>query len=208
MSVTQTINSALRRVPAWPLYILGPLPAFWFLYLGLTGGLGPEPIRALEHELGLFGLKLFIVVLAITPLRNLTKINLVKYRRALGLMVFFYVSCHLLVWLVLDVQILSDIWADIVKRPYITVGMLSFLLMIPLALTSNNLSIRKMAPINWRRLHWLTYPAAILAALHYIMLVKTWHATPLIYMTIILVLLVLRMKVTTEFFTRSPRKTA
>lgn len=208
MSVPQTINSVLRRVPAWPLYILGPLPALWFLYLGLTGGLGPEPIRALEHELGLFGLKLFVVVLAITPLRNLTKINLIKYRRALGLMVFFYVACHLLVWLVLDVQILSDIWADIIKRPYITIGMISFLLMIPISITSNNWSIRKLGPLKWKRLHWLTYPAAILAAMHYVMLVKTWQATPLIYMAIVLLLLATRLKAPKAFLTGSGKKPA
>ncbi|MGR3660051.1 MAG: protein-methionine-sulfoxide reductase heme-binding subunit MsrQ [Paracoccaceae bacterium] len=194
MTIAQTINGALRRVPAWPLYIIGPIPAFWYLYLALTGGLGVEPIKGLEHAVGLFGLKLFIAVLAITPLCKYTKISLIKYRRALGLLVFFYISCHLLVWLVLDVQILSEIWADILKRPYITIGMISFLLMIPISITSNNWSIRKLGPVNWKRWHWLTYPAVILGGVHYIMLVKGWQTAPLVYMGIILVLLAMRLK--------------
>lgn len=194
MTIAQTINGALRRVPAWPLYIIGPMPAFWYLYLALTGGLGVEPIKGLEHAIGLFGLKLFIAVLAITPLRKYTKISLIKYRRALGLLVFFYISCHLLVWLVLDVQILSEIWADIIKRPYITIGMISFVLMIPVSITSNNWSIRQLGPLKWKRWHWLTYPAVVLGGVHYIMLVKGWQTAPLVYMGIILVLLAMRVK--------------
>ena len=194
MSISQSVNGALRRVPAWLLYIVGPIPAFWYLYQGLTGGLGVEPIKGLEHALGLFGLKLMIAVLAITPLRKFTGINLIKFRRALGLMVFFYVACHLLVWLVLDVQILGQIWADIIKRPYITIGMVAFVLMIPLAVTSNNRSIRKLGPMKWKKWHWLTYPATVLGAVHYIMLVKGWQLTPLIYLGIILILLAARIR--------------
>jgi sulfoxide reductase heme-binding subunit YedZ len=194
MTIAQTINGVLRRVPAWPLYIIGPIPAFWYLYLALTGGLGVEPIKGLEHAIGLFGLKLFIAVLAITPLRKFTKISLIKYRRALGLLVFFYIACHLLVWLLLDVQILSEIWADIIKRPYITIGMISFVLMIPISITSNNWSIRKLGPLKWNRWHWLTYPAAILGGAHYVMLVKGWQTAPLVYMAIILALLAMRVK--------------
>ena len=144
MTPVQRFNRALSRVPAWPLYILSLVAPIWLLWQGQTGGLGPEPIKALEHELGELALKLLILVLAITPLRNATGINLVKFRRALGLIAFFYVALHLLVWLVLDVAILSQIWADILKRPYITVGMVGFLLLIPAAVTSNNRSIRKL----------------------------------------------------------------
>ena len=194
MTIAQSINGALRRVPAWPLYILGVLPGVWDFYLGLTGGLGPEPIKALEHELGRFALQLFIVVLAITPLRNATKINLIKYRRALGLLVFFYVSVHLAVWLFLDVQDPAAIWKDIVKRPYVTFGMAGFALLIPLAITSNNKSLRKLGPLVWRRLHWLTYPAIVLAGVHFVWLRKGWQAEPLIYLAIIALLLATRIK--------------
>ena len=195
MTISQSINGALRRVPAWPVYLLGPLPAFWFLYLGLTGGLGPEPINALERELGEFGLKLLIVVLAITPLRKFTGISLIKYRRALGLVVFFYISAHLAVWLFLDVQIWNQIWKDIVKRPYITIGMAGLLAMVPLAITSNNWSIRKMGPQSWKRLHWLTYSVGVLGAVHFIMIQKVWEAEPLLYLAVILALLATRLGV-------------
>ena len=194
MTISQTINAALRRVPAWPLYFIGVVPAFWFLYLGLTGGLGAEPIKALEQELGRFALKLLIAVMAITPLRTMTGVSLIKYRRALGLVVVFYISMHLLVWLFLDVQNIGRIWADIIKRPYITIGMTAFALMIPLAITSNNWSIRKLGPLNWKRLHRLTYLIIVLGAVHFVMLRKGWQLQPLIYLGIALALLAVRAK--------------
>lgn len=193
MTLSQRINLALKPVPAWPLYIIGVLPPAWFLWLGLTGGLGIEPIAELEHRLGKLALQVFIATLAVTPLRTWTGVNLVKFRRAAGLLVFFYVSLHLLVWLVLDVQALSRIWADILKRPYITVGMLAFALLIPVAATSNNLSIRKLGPKRWKRLHWLTYPAAALGALHFVMLAKGFRIEPLVYLTLVLLLLATRV---------------
>ncbi len=194
MTDVQQINGALRRVPAWAIYIVGALPAFWFLYLGLTGGLGVEPIRALEQELGLFGLKLFLAVLAVTPLRKLTGISLLRFRRALGLLVFYYITLHLLVWLFLDVQIWSQIWGDILKRPYITIGMAGFVLLIPLALTSNNWAVRRLGAMRWRIWHRLTYPAAALGGLHYVMVAKTWQIEPMLYLGAILVLLAMRIR--------------
>lgn len=190
------INRGARRVPSWLIYILGIFPAGFFLYLGLTGGLGAEPIKALEHELGEFALKLVIVGLAITPMRKHLGVNLLKFRRAVGIMTFVYVALHLLVWLVLDVQIASQIWADILKRPYITVGMGAFALMIPLAVTSNNISVRKLGP-SWRKLHKLTYGAAILGGAHFIMLSKGLQLEPILYMAIILTLLALRISAKT-----------
>lgn len=194
MSITHRINTVARHIPPTAIYIVGALPAFWFLYLGLTGGLGVEPIKALEHELGRFGLKLFVLVLAVTPLRNYTGISLFRIRRALGLLVFYYITLHLMVWLFLDVQIWSQIWGDILKRPYITIGMAGFLLLIPLAATSNNWSVRKLGVLRWRFLHRLTYPAAILGALHYVMLVKGWQIEPLLYLAAILGLLAVRIR--------------
>ncbi|MEE9427937.1 MAG: protein-methionine-sulfoxide reductase heme-binding subunit MsrQ [Paracoccaceae bacterium] len=194
MTIAQSINGALRRVPAWPIYILGVLPGVWDFYQGLTGGLGAEPIKALEHELGRFALQLFIVVLAITPLRNYTKINLIKYRRALGLMVFFYVSVHLAVWMFLDVQDIGAVWKDIVKRPYITIGMAGFAALVPLAITSNNRSLRRLGPLVWRKLHLLTYPAVLLGGVHFVWLRKGWQVEPMLYLLVIVVLLVLRLK--------------
>jgi len=190
--LTQKINQATRKVPAWLLYIVLPLPGLYTFYLGLTGGLGPEPINVLERELGEIALQLLIVGLAITPLMRFAKINLVKFRRAIGIMAFIYVLGHLLVWLLLDVGIISQIWADIVKRPYVTVGMAAFLILLPLALTSNNLSVRKLGP-KWRTLHKGTYFAAILGGVHFIMLSKGFQWEPLIYLAVILAFLATRL---------------
>lgn len=194
MVFADTINRVQRKVPTWPFYLgFGVLP-FWWLYLGLTGGLGVEPIQVLEHRLGELGLQILIASLAVTPLRMFAGINLVRFRRMLGLMTFYYILLHLLVWLVLDVQILGQIWADILKRPYITVGMVGFALMIPLALTSNNWSIRRLGPMRWRRLHQLVYVAAILGAVHFMLLVKGWQIEPLLYLGVILALLATRVR--------------
>ncbi|MBV1866559.1 MAG: protein-methionine-sulfoxide reductase heme-binding subunit MsrQ [Marinosulfonomonas sp.] len=194
MTNARKINGVLRRIPPWLVYLVGIVPAVWFFYLGLTGGLGVEPIKPLEHELGRFSLKLLIVVLAVTPLHKVTGISLIRFRRALGLVAFFYVVVHLLVWLFLDVQIWSQIWKDILKRPYITIGMVGFVLMLPLAATSNNLSVRRMSAVAWKRLHWLTYPAIVLGAVHFVMVQKVWEAEPLIYLAVIFGLLASRLK--------------
>lgn len=190
--IADGINSAARRIPAWSIYIVLSIPPVWLFYLGLTGGLGVEPIKALEHELGELALKLLILVLAITPMRQYLGVNLLKFRRALGIMVFVYVLLHLLVWLVLDVQIPGQILADIIKRPYVTIGFAGFLLMVPLAATSNNWSVRRLGP-TWRKLHKLTYAAAILGALHFIWLMKGFQFEPYIYLAAILGLLALRV---------------
>ncbi|MEO0358633.1 MAG: protein-methionine-sulfoxide reductase heme-binding subunit MsrQ [Pseudomonadota bacterium] len=190
--MTQTFNATVRKVPAWLLYVILPIPGLVVFYMGLTGGLGPEPINVLERELGEFALRLLIAGLAITPLLRFAKINLVKFRRALGIMAFVYVFAHLLTWLVLDVQILSQIWADILKRPYITVGMVAFALMVPLVATSNNWSVRRLGP-RWRKLHRLTYPVAILGAVHFVMLSRGFQIEPLIYLVIVVAFLATRV---------------
>ena len=187
------INGAVRRVPVWVLWIGGLVPALWFFYLGLTGGLGAEPIKALEHELGLVALQLVVAGLAITPLRRHLGINLLRFRRAVGLLAFTYVGLHLAVWLFLDVQDAARIGADILKRPFVTVGFAAFVLMIPLAVTSNDLALRRLGP-RWRRLHRLVYPAAVLGAVHFVWLAKGFQIEPLLYLALILVLLALRVR--------------
>ena len=193
MTTAQRINARLCRLPTWPIYAAGLLLPFWYLYLGLTGGLGIDPIEALEHKMGVLALQGLILGLAVRPLKMWTGVNLIKFRRAVGLITFYFVVCHLLVWLVLDVQILSQVWADILKRPYITVGMVGFVLLVPLALTSNNRSIRKLGPPKWRRLHQVSYAAALLGAIHWIMLERGWQLEPLVYLAIIAGLLIARV---------------
>jgi len=125
-------------------------------------------------------------------LRRHAGVNLLKFRRAIGLTAFFYVSVHLAVWLILDVQIMAQVWADIVKRPYVTIGMLSFLMMVPLALTSSNRAIRWMGAAQWQRLHRLTYGVALLGGLHFVMLSKGFQLEPIIYLSVIAALVSLR----------------
>ena len=188
------LNTWLRKIPAWLIYVAGAGWAAWLFYQGLTGRLGPEPINTLERAYGLVALKLLIAGLMVTPLRNWTGLNLIKFRRAIGVTCFFFLLAHLTVWAVLDVQSLGRVWADIVKRPYITIGMSAFLLLLPLAITSNNRMVRSLGPIRWRKLHKLTYPAAILGGVHYIWLVRGWPLEPFVYMAIILGLLALRVR--------------
>lgn len=194
MTFSQRINGLARKAPTWPVYLIGGLVPVWYFYLGLTGGLGADPVKAMEHALGLLSLQTLIAVLAVSPIRDYLGVNLVKFRRALGLLVFYFVLCHFLVWFFLDVQFVAEVWNDIVKRPYITIGMAGLVLLLPLAVTSNNLSIRKMGPLVWRRLHKLTYAVAILGGVHFVMASKTWAVEPMVYLAVILGLLTLRIK--------------
>lgn len=191
-SIVDAVNRLARKVPTAAIYIVCLIPVPALLYMGMTGGLGREPIKALEHELGEIALQLLIAGLCITPLRRFLGLNLLKFRRTFGVLAFTYVALHLLVWAVLDVQALDRVWADIIKRPYITIGMAAFVLMIPLAVTSNNRSVRALGAV-WRKLHLLTYPIAILAGLHFVMLSKVIQPEPLIYFGVILGLLALRV---------------
>lgn len=192
--MTSFLNTTFRKIPAWLIYVISAAWAAWLFYLGLTGGLGVEPINALEREYGEVALKLIVVGLIITPLRNYAGINLLKFRRAIGVSAFFFVLAHFLVWAVLDVQSVARVWEDILKRPYITVGMVGFALMIPLAVTSNNFLLCKLGAATWRQLHKLTYPIAVLGAVHYLWLVKGFQLEPLVYLGVILGLLALRFK--------------
>ncbi|MHA6327141.1 protein-methionine-sulfoxide reductase heme-binding subunit MsrQ [Roseivivax sp. CAU 1753] len=192
MTLVDRTNRLARWLPIWAVYLTVAAPAPYFFYLGLTGGLGVEPIKALEHEYGEFALKLLIAGLCVTPLRRHLGVNLLRFRRAIGLLAFFYLTLHLMVWLLLDVQIAGQIWADILKRPYITIGMAGFLLLVPLALSSNNWSVRRLGP-RWRQLHRLVYPAILLGGIHFVMLRKGFQLEPLIYLAIIVVLLAMRL---------------
>jgi sulfoxide reductase heme-binding subunit YedZ len=177
------------------IYILGMVPAAWTFYLGLTDQLGADPQNTLERTLGLWALRFLIVALAITPLRRLGGPSLIRYRRAIGLLGFYYAVLHLTVYLVLDQGLdLARIWADILKRPYITVGMLAFTLLVPLAVTSNNAMIRRLGARGWQRLHRLVYVATAAAALHFVMLVKSWWTVePALYAGLVTVLLLIRL---------------
>lgn len=177
------LNRALRRLPTWPVWVALLAPAAWLTWLLFTGGLGVDPVKTYERELGLWALQLLLAGLCVTPLLRLTGLNLIRFRRALGVVAFVYVALHLLVWVVLDKQFhWAEMGRDILRRPYITLGMAGFALLAPLALTSTDAALRRMGALAWRRLHLLAYPAAILGATHYLMVVKAWPTQPILYL--------------------------
>lgn len=189
----QAINQVLRRVPPWTIYVAGVLPFVWIVWLTVNGRIGADPVKEIELRLGLLSLQFLVAGLCVTPLRW-AGLNLIRYRRAIGLMAFFYVTMHLLTWGVLDMGLrLDQIAADLVKRWYIIIGLVGFLLLVPLAITSNNLSIRRLGPKGWQRLHRLTYAAILAGAVHYVMIGKVWLAEPLLYLSAAVVLLALRV---------------
>lgn len=184
-----SVNNVVRVIPAWVMYFILLIPGA-ALFWGVLQNPGPNPVETLEHGLGEYALKVLILGLLITPLRDLLGWNLIKFRRSIGLMAFFYVLAHLVVYLLLDKQLeWGPIIKDITKRPYIIMGVVSFLILVPLAVTSNNLSIRKLGPIKWRKLHVWVYAAVILGALHFVLLKKTWQFEPLMYLAIFVILI-------------------
>ena len=192
MQITSSINSGVRRLPTWVVYLVCTVPALWYFWLGFSNQLGPNPITKLEHLLGEFALQLLVFGLVITPLRKFTSISFLKFRRAIGLMAFFYVVLHLMVWVLLDIQILSHMVSDILKRPYITIGMVAFIGMLPLAVTSNQWFVKKLGR-KWHHIHRFTYVICLLGALHFVMLRKGFQLEPLIYLFAIIILLLLRL---------------
>jgi methionine sulfoxide reductase heme-binding subunit len=189
-SSRQFIQRRVNTAPRWPLYLCGAIPGVWVFWLGLNDKLGADPVKTLEHTLGLWALRFLIASLAVTPLRRFGGLNLVRFRRALGLLAFFYALAHLSSYLIFDQGLdAGAIAADIIKRPYITIGMFAFSILAPLALTSNAAMIRKLGGAAWQKLHRWVYVAAVAAATHFLMSVKSWPAEPVIYAAIIAALL-------------------
>lgn len=181
-----------RSASVGALYVVGFVPAVWYFYLGATGQIPGNAVKVFEHLLGIWALRFLIATLAVTPLRDLAGINLIRYRRALGLLAFWYVLMHFATYMILDQALNgSAIVKDIAERPFITIGMASLAMLIPLALTSNAFSIRRLGA-RWQRLHKLVYLIAFGGALHYVMSVKVVTAQPFIYMSLVLLLLAYR----------------
>lgn len=163
----------------------------WQVYTGANlDALGPEPVVAIEHALGTWALRFLLLTLAVSPLRDLTgQPVLLRFRRLLGLYAFAYASLHFATWLALDLGgYWSQVFTEIAKRPYITVGFLAWLLLVPLAVTSTTGWIRRLGR-NWARLHKLVYAIAVLAVLHFWWIVKSDIREPLLYAVILALLL-------------------
>jgi len=184
----------LLKVPVFIacLIPLGKLLLEAFGIQGLT--LGANPIEELIHRCGLWGLNFLLITLAVTPLRGLTRWNwLIRFRRMFGLFAFFYLCLHLTVYAGLDQRFdLSAIGEDILKRPYITLGMTGLTLLIPLAITSTNGMMRRLGR-RWQKLHRLNYLVAILGTWHFYWQVKKDVREPLIYAGILALLLGYRL---------------
>jgi sulfoxide reductase heme-binding subunit YedZ len=166
-------------------------PLLWLAWQGVHGHLGANPIERMIRQLGVWGLRLLIVGLAITPAaRILKQPRLIRFRRTVGLFAFSYILLHLSTYVGVD-QFFDwrAIGKDILKRPYITLGMTAFVLLIPLAVTSTNGMIKRLGRRVWEKIHWLIYVIVPLGVVHYYLLVKADHRPPLVYGALVLALL-------------------
>ncbi|MEJ2237653.1 MAG: sulfoxide reductase heme-binding subunit YedZ [Gemmatimonadales bacterium] len=171
------------------------LPAAWLVRDTLTGNLTANPIEDITHRTGRWGLTILLGTLAITPLMKLSGWSqLIRLRRMIGLFAFFYVCLHFATYIVLD-QFFSfvDMAADVVKRPYITVGFTSFVLLVPLAVTSTKGMVKRLGGRNWSRLHKLVYVAAAGGFFHFLWLVKADTRDPILYGIALVLLLSSRL---------------
>ena len=177
------------------LFILILFPSLLWAYQFVTGNLGVNPIEKLMDELGLMALRLIIITLMITTLSNIKSLkSIVVLRRMIGLFAFYYVCLHFSTYIVLDHFLdMQFIIQDIIKRPFITFGFISFLFLIPLASTSTNNMIKRLGFKLWKKIHYLIYPVAILASMHFYVLVRADKTEPVIYMGIIILLLLQRI---------------
>ena len=177
------------------LFLLFLLPLGGLVWQGVAGGLGANPVEQITRTTGDWTLRLLLLTLAVTPLRRLTGWSeLLRLRRMIGLYSFFYAGLHLTTYVWLDQGFnLAWVLEDVLERPYITVGFAAFLMLLPLAITSNQWSIRRLGR-RWKRLHRLVYPAAFAGVLHFLWLVKADLREPLIYLGVLSLLLILRFR--------------
>jgi methionine sulfoxide reductase heme-binding subunit len=209
LTVSSARSPALRRAVALGVWLGALGPIVWLVWLAVSGGLGANPIESLQHRTGHYALRLLAASLAISPLRALTRWGwLVPHRRTLGLAAFWWAVTHLLVYVGLDLALdLSQFLDDVIKRRYITVGMLAIALLTPLAITSTQGWIKKLGGARWNRLHRLVYPAMIAAVAHYLWAVKQDITLPVLYFVIVAVLLGARVLLRRQARHRAPAVT-
>ena len=193
-----TMLAASSKPYSWlkPGVLVGGLvPLFAIGFAGVRGKLGANPVAEALNDFGLLALVFLVASLAATPLKRLLGYTWpMRLRRMLGLFAFFYATLHLLTYVALDrAGEFATIVEDLVERPFITVGMLAWLLLLPLALTSRRSSIKQLGFKNWQRLHRLSYVVALLAIVHFLYRVKRDTSEPVAYGAIVLVLLGIRV---------------
>jgi methionine sulfoxide reductase heme-binding subunit len=171
------------------------LPLAWLVYGAYYNDLGANPIEVITHSTGTWTLVFLLITLSVTPLRRLPRLYwLIRVRRMLGLYAFFYACLHFTTYIWLDREFIwPEIPPDIVKRPFITIGFLGFVLLIPLALTSTKAAVRLLTGRRWQLLHRLVYLSAVCGVIHYLWLVKADITQPAIYGVILALLLSYRL---------------
>ena len=183
------------------LFIIGLAPLTW-LVTALTCDsiygtmlMSVDPVQKLNRELGDWALIFLMVTLYIGPLSKILKRkNLIALRRMLGLLTYFYVVLHLASYIIIDLQLdWHEFVKDVTKRNFIILGMTSVVLLTPLALTSNNISLKILGPKSWKNLHYLVYPAAIIAIIHFFMMIRADYHRPIIYASLLFALLIYRI---------------
>jgi sulfoxide reductase heme-binding subunit YedZ len=197
----------VRLAPAKTgIFLVALVPLAWIAWAFFRDRLGANPIRELEIQTGLWTLRFLAITLSITPARRVFGWNwLVKYRRMLGLFTFFYATVHLSMWSAVDWFFAwGDMWHEIVKHKYILIGMLTWLIMVPLAITSTKGWVRRLGK-RWTRLHRLVYVAAITGTIHYLWAVKKDTFFPLVYLATFALLLAFRLIVARRRRTDAPR---
>ena len=177
------------------LFVLLFTPSFFWGYMFVEGNLGINPIEKLMDKLGEMALRLIILTLLVSSFADIKYFRaLITFRRMIGLFVFYYVCLHFLSYIILDHFFnIQFIIKDIIKRPFITFGFISFVCLVPMAATSKNIIIKKLGFKLWKKIHYLIYLVAILASMHFYMLVRANKTEPLIYVVIILTLLCYRL---------------
>jgi sulfoxide reductase heme-binding subunit YedZ len=185
----------VRWVAKPAVFAIALAPFAWLVWRALHDDLGTNPIETLNRFTGDWSLRFLLLALAVTPLRRLAGWNvLLRFRRMLGLFAFFYVCLHFLSWIWIDQHFdWAEILIDIAKRPFITLGFACLLMLIPLAATSTHGMIRRLGARRWQRLHRLVYAAAVGGVIHYWWLVKSDIREPLLYATVLALLLGLRL---------------
>lgn len=184
----------LRRLPTGVVWALGALPLAVLVWDVFAGGLGVDPVRDIEHRLGRTAVYFLVASLCVTPLLRLARINLMKFRRPLGLLSASYAALHLLAWAVLDMGLRwEQALKDIARRPYLTIGMAALVILLILAATSSNAAIRRLGARRWGAIHRLVYLAAPLALFHWLLAHKIWPEKPLLILGAVAILLGLRL---------------
>ena len=189
------LRAIIRHFPVWLLYFILLIPIPLYFYWGIVNQLGPDPLRFLEHKYGELGLVFLLITLSISPLLRYAKINLMKFRRCVGLVAFYYIVSHIFVYFFLDIGLSMDLLlSDLQKRYFIIAGFFAFITLIPMAFTSNNFALRKLGTRTWNKIHSFVYIAIILSIFHFILMSKTWTGELYFYTAITIIILILKIK--------------